>query len=146
MTRRQFKPSVLNKAHSSLSCIPVLSESTVLLWVAQVWHICPYVWAYVLQLLWFAKIHTGEYYPDFGQFIGDLVSKRRGSLSPCWDRAQISDYLPPDWCFWYFWCQIEWYADDDNGRIPAWGGPRSPNLGLSAPPLKPQMPTWATWS
>ena len=44
----------------------------------------------------FVKIQPQEYYPDFGQFIGDLVSKRRGSLSPCWDRAQISDYLPPD--------------------------------------------------
>ena len=83
----------------------------------------------------FVKIQPQEYNPGFGQFIADLVSERREGGSPLacvsTDRAQISDYLPPDWCFWYFWCQIEWYTDDDNGRTPAGGG-WSPNLGLSA--------------
>ena len=44
----------------------------------------------------FVKIQPQEYYPDFGQFTADLVS-REGRIPLCIrDRAQISDYLPPD--------------------------------------------------
>ena len=44
----------------------------------------------------FVKIQPQEYYPDFGQFTADLVS-REGRIPLCiMDRAQISDYLPPD--------------------------------------------------